>query len=175
MSSFVEFWKFSKFKILLWILRFCTVSYMTMLNIIRTGERNHWNERACKSSSVWRFQNYVLRLTKPWPLSLQLNHRPLPPKYIPVKKMEKGMLLEHILIDLKVPHSYEVRLTPLTRFGAGDLATRIIHYTERKCLLLYITQKMIRTLYVVNKAWINSPDRVEFLILFKIILKDISE
>nr|XP_056709549.1 MAM domain-containing glycosylphosphatidylinositol anchor protein 1 isoform X1 [Euleptes europaea] len=60
----------------------------------------------------------------------QLNHRPLPPKYIPVKKIEKGMLLEHILTDLKVPHSYEVRLTPLTRFGAGDMATRIIRYIE---------------------------------------------
>uniref|UniRef100_A0ACB8GAT1 MAM domain-containing glycosylphosphatidylinositol anchor protein 1 n=1 Tax=Sphaerodactylus townsendi TaxID=933632 RepID=A0ACB8GAT1_9SAUR len=44
--------------------------------------------------------------------------------------MEKGMLLEHILTDLKVPHSYEVRLTPLTRFGAGDMAARTIRYLE---------------------------------------------
>ncbi|XP_066467710.1 MAM domain-containing glycosylphosphatidylinositol anchor protein 1 [Tiliqua scincoides] len=60
----------------------------------------------------------------------QLNHRDLPPKSIPVRKMEKGMLQEHLLTDLKVPQSYEVRLTPITRFGTGDAATRIIHYRE---------------------------------------------
>ncbi|KAJ6666821.1 hypothetical protein lerEdw1_018823 [Lerista edwardsae] len=40
------------------------------------------------------------------------------------------MLQEHLLTDLKVPQSYEVRLTPITRFGTGDAATRIIHYRE---------------------------------------------
>lgn len=53
--------------------------------------------------------------------------------------MEKGMLQEHLLTDLKVPQSYEVRLTPITRFGTGDAATRIIHYREREYLLLCIT------------------------------------
>ncbi|KAF7253480.1 MAM domain-containing glycosylphosphatidylinositol anchor protein 1 [Varanus komodoensis] len=60
----------------------------------------------------------------------QLNHKDLPPKSISVRKMEKGMLQEHLLTDLKVPQSYEVRLTPITRFGTGDTATRIIHYIE---------------------------------------------
>lgn len=56
------------------------------------------------------------------------------------------MLLEHILIDLKVPYSYEVRLTPLTRFGAGDMATRLIHYTERKCLSILLKKKLSKLL-----------------------------
>ncbi|XP_015676469.1 MAM domain-containing glycosylphosphatidylinositol anchor protein 1-like, partial [Protobothrops mucrosquamatus] len=60
----------------------------------------------------------------------QLNHRDLPPKPISVRKMEKGMLQEYLLTDLKVPQSYELRLTPITRFGMGDMATRIIHYIE---------------------------------------------
>ena len=53
-------------------------------------------------------------------------------KAIPVRRVEKGQLLEYILTDLRVPHSYEVRLTPYTTFGAGDTASRIIHYTERR-------------------------------------------
>lgn len=53
-------------------------------------------------------------------------------KAIPVRRVDKGQLLEYILTDLRVPHSYEVRLTPYTTFGAGDMASRIIHYTERR-------------------------------------------
>lgn len=52
--------------------------------------------------------------------------------------MEKGMLQEYLLTDLKVPQSYELRLTPITRFGMGDIATRIIHYIEREFLFLSI-------------------------------------
>lgn len=47
------------------------------------------------------------------------------------------MLQKYIMTDLKVPQSYEVRLTPITRFGGGDMATRIIRYVERKSLFLY--------------------------------------
>ncbi|XP_073194643.1 MAM domain-containing glycosylphosphatidylinositol anchor protein 1 isoform X5 [Lepidochelys kempii] len=60
----------------------------------------------------------------------QLNQRNTVQTLIPVKKMEKGLLLEHILRNLKVPQSYEVRLTPITDFGAGDMAARIIRYME---------------------------------------------
>lgn len=70
------------------------------------------------------------------PFSVQLSQRNTIQTFIPVKKMEKGLLLEHILPNLKVPQSYEVRLTPITSFGAGDVATRIIRYMERRCLLL---------------------------------------
>ncbi|KAB0403942.1 hypothetical protein E2I00_002544, partial [Balaenoptera physalus] len=60
----------------------------------------------------------------------QLNQQNAMVKAIPVRRVEKGQLLEYILTDLRVPHSYEVRLTPYTTFGAGDTASRIIHYTE---------------------------------------------
>ncbi|XP_070100598.1 MAM domain-containing glycosylphosphatidylinositol anchor protein 1 isoform X7 [Equus przewalskii] len=60
----------------------------------------------------------------------QLNQHNTMVKAIPVRRVEKGQLLEYILTDLRVPHSYEVRLTPYTTFGAGDMASRIIHYTE---------------------------------------------
>lgn len=65
-------------------------------------------------------------------LYLQLNQHNAVVKAIPVRHVEKGQLLEYILTDLRVPHSYEVRLTPYTTFGAGDMASRIIHYTERR-------------------------------------------
>lgn len=67
---------------------------------------------------------------------MQLAQRNIIQTFIPVQKMEKGLLLEHILPNLKVPQSYEVRLTPITSFGAGDMAARIIRYMERRCLLL---------------------------------------
>ncbi|XP_030879230.1 MAM domain-containing glycosylphosphatidylinositol anchor protein 1-like, partial [Leptonychotes weddellii] len=60
----------------------------------------------------------------------QLNQHNAVVKAIPVRRVEKGQLLEYILTDLRVPYSYEVRLTPYTTFGAGDMASRIIHYTE---------------------------------------------
>ncbi|XP_033072930.1 MAM domain-containing glycosylphosphatidylinositol anchor protein 1 isoform X6 [Trachypithecus francoisi] len=60
----------------------------------------------------------------------QLNQHNAVVKAVPVRRVEKGQLLEYILTDLRVPHSYEVRLTPYTTFGAGDMASRIIHYTE---------------------------------------------
>lgn len=60
----------------------------------------------------------------------QLNQHNAMVKAIPVRRVEKGQLLEYILTDLRVPHSYEIRLTPYTTFGAGDMASRIIHYTE---------------------------------------------
>lgn len=68
--------------------------------------------------------------------SVQLSQRNTIQTFIPVKQMEKGLLLEHILPNLKVPQSYEVRLTPITSFGAGDMSARVIRYMERRCLLL---------------------------------------
>lgn len=67
---------------------------------------------------------------------MQLAQRNTIQTFIPVQKMEKGLLLEHILPNLKVPQSYEVRLTPITSFGAGDMAACIIRYMERRCLFL---------------------------------------
>uniref|UniRef100_A0A3B3I7P2 MAM domain containing glycosylphosphatidylinositol anchor 2 n=1 Tax=Oryzias latipes TaxID=8090 RepID=A0A3B3I7P2_ORYLA len=41
----------------------------------------------------------------------------------------KGELMTHNLTELIKPESYEVRLTPITRFGEGDSAIRIITYS----------------------------------------------
>ncbi|KAK5624177.1 MAM domain-containing glycosylphosphatidylinositol anchor protein 2 [Crenichthys baileyi] len=41
----------------------------------------------------------------------------------------KGELMTHNLTELIKPESYEVRLTPITRFGEGDSTIRIITYS----------------------------------------------
>uniref|UniRef100_A0A8C7F8G3 MAM domain containing glycosylphosphatidylinositol anchor 2 n=1 Tax=Oncorhynchus kisutch TaxID=8019 RepID=A0A8C7F8G3_ONCKI len=42
----------------------------------------------------------------------------------------KGELITHNLTELIKPEAYEVRLTPITRFGEGDSTIRIITYTS---------------------------------------------
>ncbi|KAH0518123.1 MAM domain-containing glycosylphosphatidylinositol anchor protein 1 [Microtus ochrogaster] len=94
-----------------------------------------------RSHKLSKNYSYVLQWTQREPdavdpvlnyrLSIrQLNQHNAMVKAIPVRRVEKGQLLEYILTDLRVPHSYEIRLTPYTTFGAGDMASRIIHYTE---------------------------------------------
>ncbi|KAM6953905.1 LOW QUALITY PROTEIN: MAM domain-containing glycosylphosphatidylinositol anchor protein 2 [Aplochiton taeniatus] len=49
---------------------------------------------------------------------------------IPMKDpIDKGELITHNLTELIQPESYEVSLTPITRFGEGDAAIRIIIYS----------------------------------------------
>ncbi|XP_041107013.1 MAM domain-containing glycosylphosphatidylinositol anchor protein 1 [Polyodon spathula] len=60
----------------------------------------------------------------------QLNFQSYMSKQIQVGTPQKGVLLQHILTDLKIPLSYEVRLTPITNFGPGDTSMRIIEYSE---------------------------------------------
>ncbi|MED6264369.1 MAM domain-containing glycosylphosphatidylinositol anchor protein 2, partial [Characodon lateralis] len=43
----------------------------------------------------------------------------------------KGELMTHNLTELIKPESYEVRLTPITRFGEGDSTIRIITYSGK--------------------------------------------
>lgn len=43
--------------------------------------------------------------------------------------INKGELMSHNLTELIKPESYEVRLTPITRFGEGDSTIRIIRYS----------------------------------------------
>ncbi|XP_006793109.1 MAM domain-containing glycosylphosphatidylinositol anchor protein 2 isoform X6 [Neolamprologus brichardi] len=43
--------------------------------------------------------------------------------------INKGELMTHNLTELIKPESYEVRLTPITRFGEGDSAIRIVTYS----------------------------------------------
>ncbi|XP_066569897.1 MAM domain-containing glycosylphosphatidylinositol anchor protein 1 [Amia ocellicauda] len=51
-------------------------------------------------------------------------------KQVDVKEPQKGVLLSYTIQDLRIPLSYEVRLIPITMFGQGDAATRIIQYSE---------------------------------------------
>ncbi|XP_070401241.1 MAM domain-containing glycosylphosphatidylinositol anchor protein 2 isoform X5 [Nothobranchius furzeri] len=49
---------------------------------------------------------------------------------IPVEgNIGKGELMTHNLTELIKPESYEVRLTPITRFGEGDSTVRIVTYS----------------------------------------------
>lgn len=48
----------------------------------------------------------------------------------------KGELMTHNLTELIKPESYEVRLTPITRFGEGDSTVRIVTYSG-KCSKLF--------------------------------------
>ncbi|XP_072266117.1 MAM domain-containing glycosylphosphatidylinositol anchor protein 1 isoform X9 [Pyxicephalus adspersus] len=50
---------------------------------------------------------------------------------VEAKDKRKGALYKYRLHDLKIPLSYEIKITPITVFGHGDPATRIIRYTER--------------------------------------------
>lgn len=43
--------------------------------------------------------------------------------------INKGELMSHNLTELLKPESYEVRLTPITRFGEGDSTIRIVRYS----------------------------------------------
>ncbi|MGH0143115.1 UNVERIFIED_CONTAM: hypothetical protein FKN15_035340 [Acipenser sinensis] len=65
-------------------------------------------------------------------LPAQLNLQSYMSKQIQVGTPQKGVLLQDTLTDLKIPLSYEVRLTPITNFGPGDTAMRIIQYIEHQ-------------------------------------------
>ncbi|XP_048084666.1 MAM domain-containing glycosylphosphatidylinositol anchor protein 2 isoform X3 [Alosa alosa] len=43
--------------------------------------------------------------------------------------IERGQLITYNLTELIKPEAYQVRLTPITRFGEGDAAERIIRYS----------------------------------------------
>lgn len=48
--------------------------------------------------------------------------------------INKGELMTHNLTELIKPESYEVRLTPITRFGEGDSTIRIVTYSGECCI-----------------------------------------
>lgn len=43
--------------------------------------------------------------------------------------IQKGELITYNLTELVKPEAYQVRLTPITRFGEGDSTERIIRYS----------------------------------------------
>lgn len=54
--------------------------------------------------------------------------------------INKGELMTHNLTELIKPESYEVRLTPITRFGEGDSAIRIVTYSGKRYILFPLFQ-----------------------------------
>lgn len=48
--------------------------------------------------------------------------------------------MTHNLTELIKPESYEVRLTPITRFGEGDSAIRIVTYSGKRSVLFLLFQ-----------------------------------
>ncbi|KAI4892509.1 hypothetical protein NFI96_024488, partial [Prochilodus magdalenae] len=42
----------------------------------------------------------------------------------------RGLLMSYVIMDLRIPLSYEVGLTPITSLAAGDTVTRTIEYSE---------------------------------------------
>lgn len=53
-------------------------------------------------------------------------------KQITTIEPKKGELLSYLLTDLRIPLSYEVWLTPVTMYGQGDTAYRVVQYSERE-------------------------------------------
>lgn len=53
-------------------------------------------------------------------------------KQITTSEPKKGELLSYLLTDLRIPLSYEVWLTPVTMYGQGDAAYRVVQYSERE-------------------------------------------
>lgn len=49
--------------------------------------------------------------------------------------IQKGELITYNLTELIKPEAYEVRLTPITRFGEGDSTIRVIKYSGKKILM----------------------------------------
>lgn len=70
------------------------------------------------------------------PLSIQMGLQRWWEQEIPVDgTINKGELMTHNLTELIKPESYEVRLTPITRFGEGDSTIRIVTYSGECCIL----------------------------------------
>ncbi|XP_030628082.1 MAM domain-containing glycosylphosphatidylinositol anchor protein 1 [Chanos chanos] len=63
-------------------------------------------------------------------ISVRQNGQRVLSRQINVKEPVKGVLMSYTLIDLRIPLSYEVGLTPITTFVRGDTITRIIRYSE---------------------------------------------
>ncbi|KAM4694099.1 MAM domain-containing glycosylphosphatidylinositol anchor protein 1 isoform 2-T2 [Discoglossus pictus] len=93
-----------------------------------------------KSYKQFKNFTYVIQWTQKEPgavdpvkgykLEVRQNLRNIMTRNISARGLEKGLLQEFIITDLRIPQSYEVQLTPYTIFGPGDPASRTIRYTE---------------------------------------------
>ena len=53
--------------------------------------------------------------------------------------IERGQLITYNLTELIKPEAYQVRLTPITRFGEGDATERIIRYSGESTATFFST------------------------------------
>uniref|UniRef100_A0A672ND15 MAM domain containing glycosylphosphatidylinositol anchor 1 n=1 Tax=Sinocyclocheilus grahami TaxID=75366 RepID=A0A672ND15_SINGR len=84
--------------------------------------------------------SYILQWTQKEPgavdkiigywINVQQNRQMILSKQITTKEPVKGVLMSYTLMDLRIPLSYEVSLTPITSFGTGNTVTRTIQYSE---------------------------------------------
>ncbi|XP_016330089.1 MAM domain-containing glycosylphosphatidylinositol anchor protein 1-like [Sinocyclocheilus anshuiensis] len=84
--------------------------------------------------------SYILQWTQKEPgavdkiigywINVQQNRQTILSKQITTKEPVKGVLMSYTLMDLRIPLSYEVSLTPITSFGTGNTVTRTIQYSE---------------------------------------------
>lgn len=73
------------------------------------------------------------------PLPVQMGLQRWWEQEIPVDgTINKGELMTHNLTELIKPESYEVRLTPITRFGEGDSTIRIVTYSGECCIVTLV-------------------------------------
>ncbi|XP_043916261.1 MAM domain-containing glycosylphosphatidylinositol anchor protein 1 [Protopterus annectens] len=94
-----------------------------------------------KSDKTFKNYSYTLQWTQMEPNAVdpvssyridirQANSRTWISKMKPVRSVGKGELIEFVVTDLKIPQSYEIKITPITIFGLGDTANRFIEYNE---------------------------------------------
>ncbi|XP_056135309.1 MAM domain-containing glycosylphosphatidylinositol anchor protein 1 [Lampris incognitus] len=65
-------------------------------------------------------------------INVRKNKQNILSKQINLKGVEpvKGVLMSHVVSDLRIPLAYEVRLAPITTYSTGDYISRIIQYSE---------------------------------------------
>lgn len=86
-----------------------------------------------------------------WTTRLQTGQQRWWEQEIPVEgPIQKGELITYNLTELIRPEAYEVRLTPITRFGEGDPAIRMVTYSG-ECYALF-PQLLLKQLLIQMQA-----------------------
>lgn len=94
--------------------------------------------------------------------------------------IQKGQLLTYNLTELIKPDSYLVRLTPITRYGEGDAAERIITYSGALFsytfttltlltmkIFLCLTCHFFHSVFCSSQAFRNQENFTQFVIKYE--------
>ncbi|KAM3930665.1 MAM domain-containing glycosylphosphatidylinositol anchor protein 1 isoform 2-T2 [Leptodactylus fuscus] len=102
--------------------------YYDTLNLIESNKQSknysyliQWTQK--EPGAVDAVLHYKLEIKPP-------NMKGLNSFVVTSRSIGKGFLYEYRLTDLKIPQSYEVKITPHTVAGPGDSASRTIRYKE---------------------------------------------